>query len=85
MQFVKALTIRNVDGRLARALEREKKRRGTSLNQTVLALLSQAVGVDASGRSNGLRKLAGTWSDAEQLAFEEAVAPFAQIDEELWS
>ena len=84
MQSVKALTIRNVDGRLARALEREKKRRGTSLNETVLALLAQAVGVQESGPSNGLRKLAGTWSAAEHSAFESAVAPFEQIDEELW-
>ena len=83
---MKALTIRNVDDRLARALEREKKRRGTSLNETVLELLARSLGVDVGEkRSNGLRKLAGTWSKEEHRAFEEAVAPFEQIDEELWS
>ena len=83
---MKALTIRNVDLRLARALEREAARRDASLNQTVLDLLRQALGVEhGSVRSNGLKKLAGTWSDAEHAKFEADVAPFEQIDEELWS
>jgi plasmid stability protein len=83
---MKALTIRNVDPRLAKALERETRRRGTSLNQTVLSLLGQALGVNAQGpRSNGLRKLAGTWSSDELRAFEESTAAFERVDEELWS
>jgi hypothetical protein len=82
---MKALTIRNVDARLSRALEREKDRRGASLNETVLDLLRQALGVDsAATRSNGLRKLAGTWSAEELADFETHTAAFEQIDEELW-
>lgn len=83
---MKAITIRGVDARLARALEREKKRRGASLNQTVLDVLSQALGVDAAdARSNGLRQLAGTWSADEHDRFERATAVFEQIDDELWT
>lgn len=83
---MKALTIRNVDERLARALEREKQRQGTSLNQTVLNLLQRTLGVDSGGdHSNGLRQLAGTWSDTELAEFEDATAAFEQVDEELWS
>jgi hypothetical protein len=86
MHSVKALTIRNVEPRLARALERERSRRGTSLNQTVLDLLSHALGVhDAAERSNGLAKLAGTWSATELARFEQATAVFEQVDEDLWS
>ncbi len=86
MLNVKAITIRYVDRRLARALQKEKRRRGTSLNRTVLDLLRHALGVDAEdGRSNGLRELAGTWSEAELAEFEEATAAFGQVDEELWS
>src|SRR5438270_75559 len=44
---MKNLTIRNVPEDLADALEREKSRRRESLNQTVIELLSQVVGVDA--------------------------------------
>ncbi len=60
---VKAVTIRNVDEKLGAALEKEKRRRGTSLNETVLADLARALGVlPEEGYSNGLAKLAGTWS-----------------------
>ncbi len=83
---MKALTIRNVDPALARELERERKRRNLSLNKTVLVLLHQALGMEPGAvRSNGLRKLAGTWSPADAAEFDRAVAPFEQIDEELWS
>lgn len=83
---MKAITIRGVDARLGRALEREKKRRGASLNQTVLEVLRQALGVeDVDERSNGLKQLAGTWSAEELEEFERATAAFEQIDDELWT
>jgi hypothetical protein len=79
------LTIRQVPPELSRALDDEKRRRGTSLNGTVLELLAQALGVRSPGRrSNGLAGLAGTWSGAELERFERAVALTEQIDEELW-
>jgi hypothetical protein len=81
--FVRHLTIRNVPTDLARRLDEEKRARGTSLNQTILDLLSQAVGLDRR-RSNALAELAGTWSREEHEAFEHAVAETEQIDEELW-
>ena len=80
---MRALTIRNLPPAVAEALEREKRRRGASLNQTVIELLSQGLGVGAT-RSNGLGRLAGRWSEQEFLEFERAVAPFEQVDEELW-
>ena len=72
------MTIRNVSDELAAALDAEKCRRGLSLNRTVLALMGEALGVpDNRGRdrSNGLRRLAGSWSEEEYRCFEEAVAP----------
>jgi hypothetical protein len=80
---IKALTIRNLPVPLADALEREKRRRGRSLNQTVIDLLGQSLGVQG-GRSNGLGRLAGSWGDEDFDEFERAVAPFEQIDDELW-
>jgi hypothetical protein len=60
--------------------------RGASLNQTVLDLLRRALGLDESAtRSNGLRKLSGTWSDEDLQSFERATAVFEQVDPELWS
>lgn len=82
---MKTMTIRNVPAELVRALDQERQRRGLSLNRTVLALLRNALGVpSATVRSNGLRHLAGNWSDEEYRAFEQAVAPFGEVDEAMW-
>ena len=80
---MKALTIRNVPRELAAELEREKARRGVSLNRTVIELLSQSLGVGVT-RSNGLARLAGAWTEEDFRRFEEAVAPFEEVDAELW-
>lgn len=82
--FVRYLTIRNVPDDLARRLEDERRVSGRSLNQTVLDLLAQAVGLGRGRRANGLAELAGAWSAEEQQAFEAAIADTEQIDEELW-
>lgn len=79
------LTIRNVPPELGERLLEEKRVRGRSLNQTVLDLLSQALGLAGAGqRSNGLGALAGTWSAEEHVAFERATADLEHIDEEHW-
>jgi hypothetical protein len=83
---VRHLTVRNVPPALAAALEKEKRRRGRSLNQTVIELLAQGLGVHSAGRpSNGLAaQFAGTWSEDEFREFEAAIAGLEQVDEELW-
>jgi plasmid stability protein len=80
---MKNLTIRNVPDELADALDREKSRRRGSLNQTVIELLSHGLGV-GTPRSNGIARFAGTWTAEEQREFEENVASFEDIDDELW-
>jgi hypothetical protein len=77
------LTIRNVPDGLAEALDKEKNRRRGSLNRTVIELLSQGLGVGSS-RSNGIARLAGTWTAKEHRKFEESVSLFEGIDAELW-
>lgn len=82
---MKTMTIRNVSTELAAALDAEKRRRGLSLNRTVLSLMQEALGLsNGGGCGNGLRRLAGSWSEEEFRRFEEAVAPFEEIDEDLW-
>ena len=81
---MKTVTIRNIAAELAQALDKERRKRGTSLNRTVPALLRNALGVpNQAVRSNGLRQLAGTWSEAEYEQFEQAVAPLGEVDEGL--
>ena len=82
---MKTMTIRNVPAELARALDKERRRRGLSLNRTVLALLRTALGLPSAGmRSNGLGRLAGGWSEAEYKQFEQAVEPLGEIDPAMW-
>lgn len=83
MATIRALTIRNLPANLAEALEREKRRRGKSLNQTVIDLLGQGLGAQGV-RSNGLGDLAGGWSEDEFREFERATSQFEAVDEELW-
>jgi hypothetical protein len=83
---MRTLTIRNVPRRLAEALDRERRRRDTSLNRTVLDLLGRGLGIDGNGpRRNGLGQLAGTWSAEDQRQFDAAVEPFEAVDPEMWS
>jgi hypothetical protein len=80
------LTVRRIPLALASALSRERKRRKASLNSTVIGLLSHALGVDATEvpRSNGLARLARTWTPRDAAAFDKATAATRQIDEDLW-
>jgi plasmid stability protein len=77
------LTVRNLPNELAAALDREKRRRGTSLNQTVIDLLRQSLGVKGT-RSNGVGRLAGTRTEAEHKEFLSAMRSFEEIDRDLW-
>ena len=82
---MKIMTVRNVPIELAQALHKEQRKRGTSLNRTVLALLRNALRVpNQAVRSNALRQLAGAWSEAEYRRFEQAVAPLGEVDEVMW-
>jgi hypothetical protein len=82
---MKHLTIRNLPAEVAEALEEERHRSRASLNQTVIHLLRRALGVGRqSQETNGLSRLAGTWTEGEHRRFEAAVAVTEQIDEELW-
>ena len=82
---MKTITVRNVPPDMAAALEAERRLRGHSLNRTVLSLMHEALGLsNPRRRSNGLRKFAGTWTQADFRDFEEAVASFGEMDEEVW-
>jgi hypothetical protein len=62
--------------------------RRTSLNQTVLGLLEERLGLSKPGsearRHHDLDALAGAWTEAEADAFAEALADQRQIDPDLW-
>jgi len=82
------LTIRNVPPRIAAALRAESKRRGKSLNKTVVELLGAATGVGHGEQvqpvTNGLEKLAGTWTEEDFATFESALTDASRVDPEMW-
>lgn len=80
---MKTLTVRNVPPELGSALDAEKRRRGQSLNQTVIDLLKQSLGVGRR-RSNGLARFGGDWIEEEYREFKEATKVFEEVDEEIW-
>lgn len=82
---MKHLTIRQIPPELSHALEREVRRRGNSLNQTVKDLLERALGLGPDGRyDNGLGRFAGTWSEGDVAELDAATEIFERIDEEAW-
>jgi plasmid stability protein len=83
VRTVKTMTIRNVSPELDRALRHERARRGTSLNQTVLDLLGQRLGVGGVP-TNGLARLAGTWDAHEHEQLEETISAFEKVDPDVW-
>lgn len=65
-------------------LHEVKERTGKSLNQTVIDLLRERLGVDSPSR-NGLARFGGSWSQAEFDVFQRSVAPMEDIDRDLWT
>jgi len=82
---MKQLTIRKVSSELATALSSESRLKNQSINQTVLDLLHQVLGLGVQGGTdNGLSNLAGTWTEDEFLEFNKNTAMFEELDPELW-
>jgi plasmid stability protein len=79
--MAKQMTIRGVPEDVAGKLRRLSKRRGQSVNTTVIEILRQAVGSDA--RRDRLARYA-TWTSDDLAQLEVAVAAQRVIDESLW-
>lgn len=81
------LTIR-YDESLAREIEGLAQREGLSRNQAVLQLLRKGAGIEERAEAevigDSLDWFVGSWSEKEAREFDEAVADFERIDEELW-
>lgn len=84
----KQLTIR-YDEDLAQEIEALARREGLSRDQAVLRLLRKGAGI-AEGKEStdvigsSLDWFVGSWTDEQTREFDEAVADFERIDQELW-
>ena len=75
------LTIRGVPDEVGRRLARLSRDRGTSVNRTVIDLLTTGVGIDA--RRRRLERYV-TWTAEDLAAFQQALCAQRVIDADLW-
>lgn len=95
-----ALAIRQLDDGLFQQLKSEALARKTSVNKLVLSLLREALSKPANAvtlaeqealaqkvreeRTQWILSLAPQWTEQEHKEFEDAIAPFSEIDAEMW-
>jgi hypothetical protein len=83
-----SITIDNLDGLTVAALQAEAQRKGVALSVVARDALRRGLSSDATTtpkpESDALRRLLGTWTQADADEFEAATAPFREIDPEMW-
>ena len=84
---MKAVTLRKLPPKLAKAIRQEANRKGTSINKAVISLLENRAMVRSRDRlavHDDFDNLAGSWSKKEAADFDKALAAQRTIDPELW-
>lgn len=87
---MKQFTLRGLDVVLQARIKSKAKERHQSLNQTVLVLLQEALGLAPSTSRkkqayHDLDALAGTWSREAADQFDRHLKEHRKIDSEMWS
>ena len=81
-------TLRGLDEKAEQHIRKRALETGQSLNQVVLEIVHHALGVGGQQRvpaGEGLRPMAGGWSQEEADQILAGVDLCRQIDEELWT
>lgn len=86
---LKAITLRNIPGEIARKIEKKAGETHTSMNKAVIELLEENIGVGHSRKKKNpiyhdLDRLAGSWSALEAARFGKGLTEARKIDSELW-
>ncbi len=87
MGQVKSITIHQMDDQLARMIEAEAKKRGTSKNKVIKTLLAQSLGMKPSagdGRRDAFAEFSGIWSADDLATFTTRTADFERVDTDDW-
>ena len=82
------LSLRGLESGTLAALKTRAQQENASVNTLVLRLIDQGLGMKPAKplrtRYDDLDALAGSWDSAEADAFFDAVAPFNEVDGDLW-
>jgi len=83
---MKSITIHKIDDSTEEVLVARAKKEGVSLNQLIKRLLRESLGVSEKAPSHreDFAQFCGQWSKKETKEFDEAVAFFDEVDEEVW-
>ncbi len=80
-----SITLHGIDPELEQKLRAAAAQNHSSLNKTIQGVLREALGITKGmGKKSDFSDLAGTWTEADALEFEECVRDQSQIDEEMW-
>lgn len=81
------VTLRGLDDSMVKAIKEKAKQEGTSVNNVLLKILKEGLGLKKKPRTvvhTDLDHLAGTWSDKEHAEFQKRIKDFETIDEGVW-
>jgi len=82
------ISVRGLNPQSLAALKARATQEDASVNQLVLRLIDQGLGLSATRstltRHDDLDALAGTWRKTDAAAFEQATAAFQAVDAALW-
>ena len=84
---MKTLTIRGLDTELDLKIKERASQSGESINKIVLQLLKSSLGISknkAFPTYHDLDNLAGTWTNKDELEFNNNIKELSKIDKELW-
>lgn len=77
--------LRGISSEVMLSLKKEAKRAHTSVNALVLKMIERGLGFTyEKAIHHDLDHLAGSWTAAEEKAFNKDTQVFEQIDQELW-
>ena len=86
--MMKANTIRGIDPEMAERLKNFASRQRKSINQVILEMLRQELGIEKRKRYtrtyDDLDELFGRWSDSEFEQIQGSIDKERKIDPELW-
>ncbi|MGY6517981.1 MAG: hypothetical protein ACXIUZ_04635 [Lysobacteraceae bacterium] len=77
--------IRDIDGDVAERIKEMARERGWPLNDTIIHLIKQALGLvapDAPVDPRDISRLGGQWEDTESKALQEAMAAFKDLPDD---
>ncbi|MFH0925623.1 MAG: antitoxin [bacterium] len=80
------ITIRGLDEKGTALLKKQAKKNGLSVNMYLLKVIKEDIGLEKKRNvsHHELDNLAGTWSEEDYQEFQNNIADFEKIDQDLW-